>query len=474
MRELLTRVRTALGSDTATILSLKEDGIHLAPISSDGVRENVVEDVQIPLGRGVAGRIAESEIGMIFPNLTEEEVQSLFLRDRVKSLVGAPLRVGGRLIGVVHVGSSAARQFSEDDLHLLRLVADRVAVAIERARLHEAERVARREAEAANRAKDEFLAVVSHEPRQPLNAIVGWSHAVRAGKRDEVTLSQAFEVIERNAKLQEHLINDLLDVSRSITGRLRLEIQPVDLRGVIGTSIDVVRPAAEAKRIRLETVLDASASLVSGDADRLQQVLWNLLSNAIKFTPRGGRIEVRLRRVDSQAELTVSDTGEGISAQLLPHVFERFVQAGGVEVRAPGGLGLGLAIVRHLVELHGEPDARELLRTVLEECGAVVKAAGSAAEALEVLQRQSPEVLICDIAMPGEDGYALIRKVRALPPERGGCLPAVAVTAHARTDDRTRALLAGFQLHVPKPVEAAELVAVVASLLGRTAHDPLS
>jgi PAS domain S-box-containing protein len=523
MRELLTRVRTALASDTATILLLTEDGAHLRPVSSDGLREAVAEDLEIPLGHSVAGRLAVSDSGLIFPDLTKEEVRSPFIRDRVKSLVGAPLRVGGRLIGVVHVGSSAPRHYTEDDLRLLRLVGERMAFAIERARLHEAEGAARREAEAANRAKDEFLATVSHELRQPLHAILGWSHTVRAGKYDEATVIQALEVIERNAKLQESLIGDLLDVSRIVTGKLQLDVQPVDLRAVIGTAVDVVRPAASAKGVNLEVTLDPLASLVSGDADRLQQVLWNLFSNAVKFTPKGGRIEVRLQRVDSQAELAVSDTGEGISPELLPHVFERFRQAERAGARAREGLGLGLSIVRHLVELHGgsvradspgpgrgatftvrlplmavqvpvggtqergraadalppvlsagrvlvvddEANAREMLRTVLESSGAVVTLAASAEEALEALERERPQILVSDIAMPGEDGYAFIRKVRALPPERGGTIPAVAVTAHARAEDRTRALVAGFQLHVPKPVDAAELVTVVASLLGR-------
>jgi PAS domain S-box-containing protein len=532
MHELLSRVRTALASDTATILLLTADGTHLVPISSDGLREAVVEDVQVPIGRGVAGRIASSEGGMIFGDISEEETLSAFLRDRVKSLVGAPLRVGDRLIGVIHVGSSAPRQFTEEDLTLLRLVADRIAFAIERARLHEAERRARHDADVANQAKDRFLATVSHELRTPLNAIVGWVHVLRAGKPDEATLARALDVIDRSASLQARLVDDLMDMSRIITGRLRLDLSPVDLGAVIEAAIDVVRPAADAKEIRIETALDTAARLISGDPGRLQQVLWNLLSNAVKFTSRRGRVTVRLERVDSWAELAVTDTGEGITAELLPHVFERFRQATPVGGRAPG-LGLGLAIVRHLVELHGgtvraesagkdqgatfivtlpllagrvpvsgvgegsralghgpgpaaapvlggvrvlvaddEADPRELLRTVLEQHGAEVIAAGSAAEALALLQRERPDVLISDIAMPDSDGYALIRKVRGLVPERGGRIPAVALTAHARTQDRTRALEAGFQLHVPKPVEAAELVAVVASLLGRTPTGP--
>ena len=522
MRELLARVRIALAGDTATLLLVTGDGAHLRPISSDGLREPVAEDVRLPLGQGVAGRIAASDGGLIFEDLKQVDVVSPFLRDRVASLVGAPLRVRERLIGVIHVGSSALRQFTEDDLRLLRLVADRVGHAIERARLHDAERDARREAEAANRIKDEFLATVSHELRSPLNAIAGWTQMLRAGPRDEAMLIRALDVIGRNVKLQEGLVSDLLDVSRIVTGRLHLDVQPVDLIAVIGMAMDVVRPAADAKGIRVETALDPAARVVSGDPGRLQQVLWNLLSNAIKFTPKGGHVEIRLQRVDSQAELAVRDTGEGISAELLPYVFERFRQATRERREGREGLGLGLAIVRDLVELHGgtvradspgegqgatfvvrlpllavqvapggveragwtpgapstldgarvllvddEADARELLRTVLEEAGAVVTLAGSAGEALEVLIREQPDVLISDIGMPGEDGYALIQRVRALPAGQGGLIAAVAVTAHARTEDRIRALLAGFQLHVPKPVEAAELVAVVASLRGR-------
>jgi PAS domain S-box-containing protein len=524
MQEALAHVRATLAGDTATILLLTDDGTHLIPVSSDGLREELVDDVRIPMGQGIAGRIALSDSGIVFADLAHEEVVSRSLRERVKSLVGVPLRVGGRLVGVVHVGASMPHRFTAEDQKLLGLIAGRLALVIERTRLLATAETARREADAANRAKDDFLATVSHELRQPLGPILGWLTILRAGKRDEATVLQALEVIERNAKLQQQLVSDLLDVSRSIAGQLRLEIQPVDLVVVIGAAIDVVRSALDAKGLRLETALDASASLVSGDPGRLQQVVWNLLSNAVRFTPRGGHVVIRLQRVDSQAELTVSDSGHGIPAAFLPHVFERFRQAERPPSGAPGGLGLGLAIVRQLVELHGgtvhaaspgegrgatftvklpllaiqpivsrreavpaadrrgappelsgvralvvddEPVARELLRTVLETAGALVTVAASAAEAAGVLERERPEVLISDIGMPGEDGYALIRKVRALPPEQGGVIPAVAVTAHARTEDRTRALLAGFHLHVPKPVEAAELVAAVASLLDR-------
>jgi len=322
------------------------------------------------------------------------------------------------------------------------------------------------------------------------------------------------------------LIDDLLDVSRIITGKLRLDVRPVDPASFIEAAIDAVRPAADAKGVRLQKVMDTGVSTVSGDPARLQQVVWNLLSNAIKFTPRGGRVQVGLERINSHIEITVSDTGAGISEEFLPFVFERFRQADQTTTRRHGGLGLGLAIVRHLVELHGgsahveslgkgqgakftvklppmtiyenerrqdrvhpaardvypvgdcperldglkvlvvddEADTRELLRHVLERCGAEVTAAGSAEDALDLVKQSRPDILISDIGMPGEDGYQLIRKVRALPPERGGKVPAIALTAYARTEDRLQVLRAGYQMHVAKPVEVTELVAIVATL----------
>ncbi|MEP6515164.1 hybrid sensor histidine kinase/response regulator [Microcoleus vaginatus] len=396
------------------------------------------------------------------------------------------------------------------------------------------EQIIRAEAEAANRAKDEFLSVLSHELRTPLNAILGWSTMLRQKNLSEDKVARALETIERNAKSQAQLIEDILDVSRIITGKLRLRVRPVNLVPVIESAIESVQLAAEAKSIRLQSVLDSEAGPLLGDADRLQQVVWNLLSNALKFTPKDGRVQICLQRVNSHVEITVSDTGTGISSDFLPFVFDRFSQHDSTTTRSYGGLGLGLAIVRQLVELHGgtvtvvspgigqgttftvklpvmiihlppsapeplnslveatgkfpvsptleglqilvvedEADALELLSTILEKYGADVMAVASVKEALTIIDtatERSPDVLVSDIGMPDEDGYSLIRKLRQLEVQRGGRLPAIALTAYARNDDRQQALLAGFQMHLTKPVDAAELVAVVASLTGRTSR----
>jgi PAS domain S-box-containing protein len=388
------------------------------------------------------------------------------------------------------------------------------------------------ELEQANRTKDEFLATLSHELRTPLTSILGWSRLLRSGQLDEAGRERAVEVIERNAEAQAKLIEDLLDVSRIITGKLRLESQPVALAPLVETVMNALRPAAEVSRLQLDSFIDAEVGPVTGDPGRLQQVVANILSNAIKFTPEGGRVGVRLERAGEYARLTVSDTGVGISAEDLPHIFERFRQVDSTSTRSHSGLGLGLAIVRHLVERHGgavhaqsrglghgsvftvdlplsealakahdtaraqidagpgranadggetfgdpctlagvrvllvddEPDTRDLVKTILERCGARVWAAGSVGEALDALESAKPDVLVSDIGMPGESGYELMKKIRALPAERGGRVPAVALTAYAGPKDRRRALLAGFQTHLAKPVEPDELLAVIASL----------
>ena len=396
----------------------------------------------------------------------------------------------------------------------------------ERARLLVREQELRRQAEDANRMKDEFLATLSHELRTPLNAMLGWAQVLRLGKIDEAAAARALETIERNARVQAQLIADLLDVSRIITGKLRLDVQAVELPRIIEAALDSVRPGADAKGIHLDVRLDPLSSPVMGDADRLQQVVWNLLSNAIKFTPQSGLVEVRLRLDGGSAEIRVRDTGAGIRPDFLPYVFDRFRQAESTITRSHGGLGLGLSIVRHLVELHGgsvavlsegegtgaeftvrlpvrlsvpegavltqsvdtkagvwdnpslldgvrvlvvedEEDTRELLLASLRQCGAEVTAASSVAEALASLDRTLPDVLVSDLAMPDEDGYSLIRKVRSRDPEAGGKIPAAALTAYARAEDRVRALASGFQRHLPKPVEPADLITLVASLAGR-------
>ena len=389
-----------------------------------------------------------------------------------------------------------------------------------------------RTAEAASRAKDDFLATVSHELRTPLTPILGFARMLRSGQLDSSNTERALASIERNAELQSHLIEDILDFARIIAGKLRLDVQPLDPAAVVEAAVDVIRPAATAKDVRLQVVLDPAAGPVAGDASRLQQVIWNLLTNAVKFTPKGGRVQVRLERINSHLEITISDTGEGISPDFLPYVFDRFRQADNSISRRHGGLGLGLSIVRQLVEMHGgtvnvhsngleqgatfivklprmivhdsnllkkdasrqhptaeqkavpftcppelaglrvlvvddEADARDLLAMVLKSCGSEVTTVATAADALKAVKRAKPDIIISDIEMPGEDGYSLIGNIRALEAKDGGQTLAIALTAHARVEDRMRALSAGYQMHVAKPVEPAELVVVLASLAGR-------
>jgi len=386
----------------------------------------------------------------------------------------------------------------------------------------------RAQAEEANRLKDEFLAVVSHELRTPLNAIVGWASLLLMRTLDDQT-KHAIETIQRNAQTQNQLIGDLLDVSRIVSGQLRLNIRPFDLSSVINAAVEVIQPSAVAKSIHLETELERAAGPIVGDPDRLQQVFWNLLSNAVKFTPSRGEIRIRLRQTKSHVEFAVSDTGMGIDPKVLPFVFDRFRQGDSSTTREHGGLGLGLAIVRHLVELHGgvvfahsdgegkgaefivqlpisaayqsaqtgsgvrllpgmgadtsgampslaglrvllvddEPDAREMIAAILSQAGAEVISASGAKQAFELVAQRKPDALISDISMPGEDGYELIRKIRTLSAEQGGQLPAIALTAYARTQDRLKVLSAGYQMHVTKPVEPVELATVVASLTKR-------
>ncbi|MBI3263711.1 MAG: response regulator [Acidobacteria bacterium] len=379
------------------------------------------------------------------------------------------------------------------------------------------------EAIEASRAKDEFLATLSHELRTPLNAVVGWVHMLKSGMLSPEASAKALESIERNASIQAQLTADLLDVSPVITGKLALECAPVDLSATIEAALDANRSAAAAKNIDVSVVIEREACPVWGDANRLQQIVWNLLSNAVKFTPPGGQIQVRLVRIDTHTELRVTDNGIGIPASFLPYVFDRFRQADGTTTRAHGGLGLGLAIVRHLTELHGgtvwaesagpdqgatfvvrlpvpavltspaapasEPDqqhaaesklrgvrvlvvdddedARHLVDAVLEHRGAEVKTAASARDAFELLPRYRPDVLLVDICMPVEDGYSLMRRIRTLPTESGGSTPAAALTAYSGVDDRRQAISVGFQMHLAKPIEPTMLVDLVATLAGR-------
>jgi signal transduction histidine kinase/ActR/RegA family two-component response regulator len=446
---------------------------------------------------------------------------------RLCSMITVPAVARGEVIGALTLCyGRSGRRHTEDELEIARELARRAAVAVEQARLYRASQEAARRAEEANRLKDEFLATVSHELRTPLNAILGWASLLLDGTLDERNRQRALETIARNARAQARLIEDLLDLSRILQGKFVLSVGPAELVRVVEAALDAVRPAAEAKGVRLQPVLDSHATIV-GDPGRLQQVAWNLLSNAIKFTPRGGRVQVTVRRAHSYVELEVADTGQGIEPDFLPHVFEPFRQADGGITRRTGGLGLGLSIVRSLVELHGgtvaarsdgaglgstfvvrlpmaplradgappepeptpgepgrvsfacppalaglrvlvvddEPDTRSLLAFVLGQCEAHVTAAGSAAEAFAALTAARFDVLLSDVGMPGEDGLSLIRRVRELSPGSNGRIPAVALTAYARGEDRARALRAGFSAHLAKPVEPSELALVVAALV---------
>jgi PAS domain S-box-containing protein len=404
---------------------------------------------------------------------------------------------------------------------ILRDVTERRRIEEEREQLLASERAARSEAERAARMRDEFVATVSHELRTPLNAILGWSSMLRKGRRDPAMLDKALDVIERNAHAQAQIVEDLLDVSRILSGKLRVDVQRLHLAPVVENAVAAVLPAAEAKGVRVDGELCADAGTVQGDPSRLEQVVINLLTNAVKFTPKGGRVTVVLRRAGDRAEIAVRDTGQGICPDLLPHIFDRYRQGDSSITRKHAGLGLGLALVKHLVEQHGgevradsegeglgatflvslptdaaqragaeraspldacasldgvrvlvvddEEDARDLVRRILEDCGADVVAVGSASEAIEELPRAKYDVLLSDIGMPELDGYHLMRNVRALPPEHGGKTPAVALTAFSRPEDRLRALRVGYQMHLTKPVDQAELIVVVANLAGRLA-----
>ncbi|HEY0005039.1 MAG TPA: ATP-binding protein, partial [Pyrinomonadaceae bacterium] len=450
---------------------------------------------------------------------------------RPQSSLVVPMAVMSRIIGTIEVQSYERAAYRAEHSTALLMAANLAAIAVENVRLLEHESRARAVAEESNRMKDEFLATVSHELRTPLTSILGWSNMLSTGLLDEATARVALETIERNARAQAQIIDDILDVSRIITGKLILDVKPVELGPVIEAAINAVRPAANAKSIQLETLFDTGVGPVPGDASRLQQVVWNLLSNAVKFTPRGGRVLVSLRQTPNNIEISVSDTGPGISPEFLPFVFERFRQADSTTTRRHGGLGLGLAIVRHMVELHGgtvqaesksegeganftvklplacavpdalsaeaatregatdlsspwsnrsllegvhvllvddDQDTLTVLSAILERRLMKVTAVNSANAAIEALESSRPHILVADIGMPEIDGYELIRRIRTLSSEQGGNIPAVALTAYAREDDRQRSLDAGYQQHLSKPVDPSELLATISLLTKRS------
>ncbi|HEX8290195.1 MAG TPA: PAS domain S-box protein [Pyrinomonadaceae bacterium] len=504
---------------------------HVDPAKVEWARElseRYPYDPEAPIGLPAVLRTGRSELYEEIPDellvaAAKDEEHLRIMRDLgFTSVMVVPLAAHGRAFGAItFVTAESGRRYGAGDLAFAEDLARRAALAVENARLY-------RQAQEANRIKDEFLATLSHELRTPLTAILGWALMLAEGGLDAATAGRAVAAIGRNARAQKQIVEDVLDVSRIITGKLRLEMRPLEIKALVQDSVESVRPAAEAKGVYLSTLLAPEVGEVTADPDRLQQVMWNLLSNAVKFTPAGGRVEVELRRDDERVAVRVGDTGQGIEPGFLPHVFERVRQADMGTTRQHGGLGLGLAIVRHLVELHGgevtaesagrglgstftlrlplrpsarpresperpvakatpppggaraaslagrrvllaedETDARSMLKALLEGAGASVEAVGSAAGAWAALEGAGCDVLISDIGMPDEDGYSLIGRVRGHGSARVSKTPAVALTAYARDDDRERALAAGFDAFLPKPVEPSELVGVVADLAGR-------
>ncbi|MBD2409546.1 PAS domain S-box protein [Nostoc calcicola FACHB-3891] len=539
------------------LIETHESKQKLRLVAWNGIAEEVFQRIEyLEFNQGMCGVVAQERHQIVVNDMSySTHPNAHILRDLgITAYAGQPLIAQGKLLGVLAFGSRTRTQFTPEETALLQATSDQVAVALERFELMASLQRRKEQLIQANRIKDEFLAVLSHELRTPLNPILGWSKMLQSKKYDEATTTRALETIERNAKLQTQLIEDLLDVSRILQGKLNLNITPVNLVSAMAAAIETVRLAAQAKSINLQfRILDLgtentnrnlattefnkqpdrprsqiqvglsaqqrydSKFLVAGDLVRLQQVIWNLLSNAIKFTPQGGKVEISLGFVDSQAQLQVRDTGKGISPDFLPYVFDYFRQADGATTRKFGGLGLGLAIVRHIVELHGgtvkaeslgeeqgatftvmlplikinsqnheidrqsdnspdlsglkvllvddERDTRELIAFILEQSGAIVTQVASAVEALQVLPNLQPNLLLSDIGMPEVDGYTLMRQIRDMPSELGGKIPAIALTAYAAEIDYQQAIAAGFQQHITKPVEPGKLVRAIANLI---------
>ncbi|OKH37870.1 hypothetical protein NIES2119_12025 [[Phormidium ambiguum] IAM M-71] len=503
----------------------------------------------IRVNEGISAQVVQTKQSLFLPHPTIAELRNLAINEdfpylekfNINSLMIVPLYVRERSIGsLCLIRETPDKAYTIDEQIFLQDLADRAALAIDNARLYQ-------KSQEANKTKDEFLAMLSHELRSPLNAIIGWLSLLRSRKFDAATTTRALETVERNARTQARLIEDLLDVSRILQGKLRLTLRPVTLLPIIETAVETVRPTAEAKNIHLQLIHEPEIGKVLGDSERLQQVVGNLLNNAVKFTPNGGRVQVELSLqvnhnsiaqtssfVEEQfVQIIVRDSGQGIKPEFLPYVFDRFRQADSSITRTHGGLGLGLAIVRHLVELHNgsvaadsagegkgatfiiklplltpkpeikptqinprevanldpfnystslnqlrilivddDADARLLLLSILEECGAKVVAAASASEGLShLINSDSFDLLISDIGMPGEDGYTLLRRVRSLKPQQGGQILAIALTAYAREEDRQAAFSAGFQSHLAKPIDPTQLISLIVDLVHQTSND---
>ena len=517
LSESLNRIREVLRVDTVAILLLRKEGDELVAWAAQGLEEEVELGVRIPVGKGLAGNVVAHGKPIIIDDVSQADLFNPLLREKgIKSLLGVPLFVEGRAIGVIHVGRLEFTHFTDDDVRLLQLAADRIALAIENARLYQVERNARTEAESANRAKDEFLTMLSHELRTPLTPIIGWIHMMQNGIVPAAEFNRALSVINRNAYSLKRLINDLLDMSGILSGKMQIEETHLRLADVLEESIETMRPYACDSKVELKLTIaeQAAATTINGDHSRLLQAFSNILHNAIKFSPAGGLVEVRCETNGSEAIVRVQDQGQGIPAEFLPHVFERFRQADGSRTRAFGGLGLGLALVRSFVETHGgtieatsegagkgsvftirlpthaalrenmqkekqkrtaknkqarvrilivedQPDTLEMLAANFQSRGYLTLPCSSSLEALQLADREHFDILISDIAMPAMDGLQLIRDLR----KKKGLekIPAIALTGYASQNDADTAIAAGFDLHVSKPIDPAELAAAVES-----------
>jgi len=518
LAELIDRVREAMDVDTVVILLLEDDN-HLVAWAAKGLELDV--RIRVPMGAGFAGRVAEKKTPILIDDIDQANLYTPFLKERgVKSLLGVPLLIEGRVLGVIHVGRLVRRSFTDDDTRLLELVAFRIALAVDNARLFEEERAARREAEAASRAKDEFLTTISHELRTPLTPIIGWIHMIRNGLLPQNETTHGLEVIDKNSQSLKRLINDLLDMSAILSGKMRMEELPVSLKGAVGEAVETVRTLAAARDVRLELSFnDWHDETVIGDRTRLIQAFVNLLDNAIKFSPPGGVVRVVGEANGDDAIVRVEDTGHGIASEFLPLVFERFRQEDGSKTRSHGGLGLGLALVKSFIEAHkgtveaesagqgqgsrftvrlplrkdvaplvakqealqtetipppahlmiieDDPDTLEMLSTTLKARGFRVSAFDSGIETLRLAPQNSVDLIISDIGMPQVDGFEMIKELRKIPGYQ--TIPAIALSGYASQKDVKNALASGFDAHVSKPVDPSELTALVSRLLKKAA-----
>ena len=520
--ELLKRIREVLNVDTAAVLLLEKEEDELLAWPAVGLEEQVERGVRIPVGKGFAGRIVAERRHLIIPDVEQADVYNSLLQEKgIRSLLGVPLFVEGRVIGVIHVGTFRPSNFTEDDISLLQLVADRIALSIEKARLNEIERSAREAAEKANLLKDEFLKILSHELRTPLTPILGWSRMMQADLLTKEDYGQALDVITRNSQSMKHLIDDLLDMSAILSGKMRIEQLPVSLASILREVVGNMSTEARGARIELFLSLPEDEITVKGDSARLLQTFSNILHNAIKFTPENGLIEITAALHGTDVVVSIRDSGIGIEKDFIPHVFERFRQADGSRTRSHGGLGLGLALVRSFVEAHGgeisvasegkghgtvfsirlplesssgstsneqtqllssgetaqarilivedQPDTLDMLTATFAARGFEVSSCMSGAEALTAAQQVDFDVIVSDIAMPEIDGFELIRELRQLP--RFKNIPAIALTGYASEKDAAAAMRAGFDIYLCKPVDPAELTTLIENLLQSNQHN---